>query len=43
MSIKNTKSNARSIYMIKYVTCTKVLQDLNDFNLVIGGGLGWVK
>ena len=30
MSIKNNKHNARSIYYIKYVTCAKVLQDLNQ-------------
>ena len=31
MSIKKAKRNARSIYQIKYVTCAKVLQDLNSF------------
>ena len=30
MSIKNTKRNGQSIYYIKYVTCAKVLQDLNS-------------
>ena len=29
MSIKNTKHSAQSIYLIKYVTCARVLQDLN--------------
>ena len=29
MSVKNTKRNVQSICYIKYVTCAKVLQDLN--------------
>ena len=33
MAFKNTKRNTRSIYWIKYVTCAKVLQDLNETHI----------
>ena len=41
MSIKNTKRNERSIYYINYVTCAKVLQDLNILDQILLLFLFW--